>query len=229
VKAPNVLVPNAIKDVFPQQAPSRRSVTMGGLASIVLVIAATIVLLALLYRTEHNAVLIRNAAAGIAENGRGINTSTDSIMQLTKTNELGASILNSAKPLDGALNEINKLASSIDLAVAGIQGNAEDIDASAKSINGSASTIRGQVGTVNKVAVDIANSATGVNQDAASILATAAAIERGIVLINTNAAVTNQVVASILADADGINTAAVTTNHLACTIDGALSLAGVAC
>lgn len=222
----NVLVPHAIKDVFPDKPPTSRDFTAGGFASILLVIGATIVLLALLYRTEHNAVLIRDAAAGIAENGRGINTSTDSIMQLTKTNELGASILNSAKPLHAALTEINGLAASIDGAVAGIEKNAVGIDTSAKSINNSAATIKGQVGTVNTLAVTINQTATGVNSDAASILKTATAIENGIVQINKNAALTAALVQSIMADADGINAAAVTTAGLASCIDHALTASG---
>src|SRR5690348_7761466 len=71
-------------DVFPTSPPSSRSVTPGGLASIVLVLVAAIVLLVLLNRTQHNAVQIRKAAADIATSGRGINDSTDSIMQLNR-------------------------------------------------------------------------------------------------------------------------------------------------
>lgn len=204
-------------------APSRRSVTPGGIASIVLVLVAGLVLLYLLHRTESNAVEIRDEAADIAQSGRGINDYTDSIMQLNRTNNLAASILDSARPLDGSLTAINALAGNIDDEVASIEDNAASIDTSARSINSSAASILDDVTTINRTAATINDTAAGVNANAASILDTAGAIERGTSLINSNAATTASIVRTILGDARGIETAAVRTNHLAHCIDNGLN------
>lgn len=203
---------------------SRNSMTGGGLGSIILMIIATIILVFLLWRTEHNAVEIRETAAGIATNGRGINEYTDSIMQLNKTNELASSILESAEPLDGALSTINSVAGDIDGAVASIQKNATSIDTSAASINKSGKTIRADAEEINSVADDIDDTAGGILKNAKDILKTAQAIERGTNAINTNAATTASLVGKILADAKGINTAAGTTNQVAACIDDTVNL-----
>lgn len=212
-----------INDVIPIALPSRRNMTSGGLASLAVVIAATLVLLVLLQRTESNAVAIRKEAADIATNGRGINDYTDSILQLNQTNKLAASILATAKPLNGSLTAINQLAGAIDQEVAGIHGSSDSINTSARSINASAATILGDVNTINGQAATIAKTAGGVNANASHILGTAAAIEKGIRLINGNAATTASVASAILADAHGIDTQATRANHLAACIDNGLN------
>jgi hypothetical protein len=85
---------------------------------------------------------------------RGINNYTDSIMQLSRTNQLAASILKSVSPLDGDLSKIDALAADVDSSVGGIQKNASSINTSATSINGSAATILGDVTNINRQAVD---------------------------------------------------------------------------
>lgn len=208
---------------LPRNIPARRSVTTGGFASIVIMSIWTLVLLGLLARTQHNADEIRTKAADIATSGRGINAYTDSIMQLSKTNQLAASILKHVSPLDGDLSKIDTLAADIDSSVGGIRKNASSINGSASSINGSAKTILGDVANINRQAGSINNSLTGVNANAAAILDTAGSIERGIGLINTNASRTAAIVRAILGDAAGINAGAVRTDHLAHCIDNGLN------
>jgi uncharacterized phage infection (PIP) family protein YhgE len=207
----------------PRKYPSRRSVTAGGFASIVIMSIWTIVLVGLLARTQHNADGIRQKAADIARSGRGINNYTDSITQLSRTNQLAASILKSVSPLDGDLSKIDALAADIDSSVRGIQKNASSINTSATSINGSATTILGDVTNINHQAGSINDSLAGVNTNASAILVAAGSIERGIALINTNASQTAAIVRTILSDAAGIDSGVLRTNHLAHCIDNGLN------
>lgn len=207
----------------PSKYPTRRSVTTGGLASIVIMSIWTIVLIGLLTRTQHHADEIRDKAADIAKSGRGINEYTDSIMQLEQTNQLAASILKRVAPLDEDLAQIDSLAADIDSSVGGIQANASSINTSASSINKSADTILDDVTNINRQVRSINSSLTGVNANAAAILDTAGSIERGIALINTNASRTAGIVRAILSDAKGINSGAVRTNHLAHCVNNGLN------
>lgn len=77
---------------------------------------------ALLARTMAAALSIDKKAATIAQTASGINTATDSVLLLNRTNATAASILETAKPLDGQVSEIVTLAN--------------DIDGLGKSING---------------------------------------------------------------------------------------------
>jgi methyl-accepting chemotaxis protein len=206
-----------------RKIPSRRSVTAGGFVAIVIMSIWTIVLIGLLARTEHNADGIRHKAADIARSGRGINDYTDSIMQLSRTNQLAASILKLVSPLGGDLSKIDALAADIDGSVGGIQKNASAINASASAIGGSAETILGDVTNINRQAGSINDSLTGVNTNASAILTAAGSIERGIALINTNASQTAAIVRAILSDAGGIDSGAVRTDHLAHCIDNGLN------
>ena len=141
----------------------------GGLFNIISAVVLIVGVLAvgiaavLLARTLAVAHSISTKAAVIATTGRGINTATDSVIQLNRTNQTAASILNSAKPLQGAL--------------AGIVGTADEINALAGSINGSAGSING--------------SATGVNSSAGTINTSAVAIETNAVHINNSAGTIN--------------------------------------
>ncbi|HWM05575.1 MAG TPA: hypothetical protein VNP92_24810 [Actinophytocola sp.] len=87
---------------------------------------------ALLARTLAAAQSIDKKAQTISGNAGSIDVATDTVVQLNRTNEVAASILSSAKPLEGQLRTVDTVA--------------RDIDGLAKSINTSAGTINGTAG-----------------------------------------------------------------------------------
>jgi methyl-accepting chemotaxis protein len=134
---------------------SERGQATGTLIVVVIVVGIAVILLV---RTAATAVSINDKAESIAKTGRGINTATDAILQLDKTNQLGASILQTSQPLVGQLDRVVGIAKSID-------GLASSITGSALSINGTSH---------------------GINSSVASILVTAQSINRGVEQINRN-------------------------------------------
>lgn len=163
--------------------------TSSGLLLIVVLIVLVIAVV-LLQRTASTAEAINKKASTIAQTGRGINDNTDSILQLTKTNQLGASILNSAKPLSGQLGQVVNLANSIN-------GLASSINNSAGSINSTASSINSSAGAIN-------STANGINSTAGSILTVAGSIKTGVNMINTNLDTTISVAGLIKGDTGAI-------------------------
>ena len=106
--------------------------------SVVILVVGVLVIgiaAALLARTLAAAQSIDKKAQTIAENASKINVSTNSVMELNRTNELASSILSSAKPLQGLLSTAD--------------ATARDIAGLAKSINTTAGTIKDTAGTVN--------------------------------------------------------------------------------
>jgi uncharacterized protein YoxC len=167
-----------------------------GLLLIVVVIVLVIAVV-LLQRTASTAESINHKASTIAKTGRGINDNTDSILQLTKTNTLGKSILDSAKPLSDQLNQVVGLANSV--------------DGLAKSINGSAGTINGTAKTINSTAGAIGGTASGINSAASSILSVANSIKAGVTMINHNLDATLAVAQAIKGDTGAIVGSGATT------------------
>ena len=213
---------------------------------IVLVIVVVVVALAaiLLARTVQTAQAINAKAQRIAKNGRGINKSTDAVIQLTRTNDLATSILRSAQPLQGQLagivgtaNRINGLAGSINATALRINSTAQSINTSAvninsaaTSINASAGSILNSAGTINNSAGSINNSAGTINQNARSIRSSATSIRRtasfidtDVDLINRNLDVTLDLVAAIKRDTavetNGILSQAIGARDTAACID----------
>ena len=133
---------------------------------LIVVLVVVVIAVVLLQRTASTAEAINKKAATISKTGRGINDNTDSILQLTKTNKLGTSILNSAKPLQGQLAQVVDLANSINGLATSINGSAGTIDGTAKAINSSA-------GAIN-------STANGINSTASSILTVANSIKSGV-------------------------------------------------
>ena len=82
--------------------------------SLLIVVAVVAVAVILLQRTAWHAEHINDKAGVIATTGGGINTATQAVLKLGRTNELAASILETAKPLEGKLDEIVRLAKSVD-------------------------------------------------------------------------------------------------------------------
>jgi putative membrane protein len=157
---------------------------------LIVVLVVLVIAVVLLQRTASTAEAINKKASTIAKTGRGINDNTDSILQLTNTNKLGTSILNSAKPLSDQLNQVVNLANSINGLATSINGSAGTIDGTAKTINGTA-------GAIN-------STATGINSTASSILAVANSIKQGVVIINQDLDATIGVAQQIKGDTGAI-------------------------
>ncbi|MGH3886539.1 MAG: hypothetical protein ACRDSZ_08195 [Pseudonocardiaceae bacterium] len=124
---------------------------------------------ALLARTLAAAQSIDKKAQTISGNAGSIDVATDTVVQLNRTNEVAASILTSAKPLEGQLRTVDTVARDID-------GLAKSINGTAGSINGNAATINGTAVTINSTARDINTNAGTINSSAGTINATARGI-----------------------------------------------------
>jgi len=200
------------------------------LVVVVGVIGAAAVLLA---RTVQEAQSINDKAQNIATTGRGINTATDSVIQLTRTNNLARSILKSANPLetqlggivataqgiDGLAGSINSTAGSINSTAGSINDSAGRINTSAGSINSSAGAINSSAGSINASVGSINDSANRIDSLAASILSTAVKVHADVRLINTNLDVTLSLVSAVKGDTGNILAQAGGANDTAACID----------
>ena len=179
----------------------RPSMTERGQAtfSLLIVVAVVAAAVILLQRTAWHAEHINDKAGVIATTGGGINTATQAVLKLGRTNELAGSILETAKPLESQLDEIVRLARSI--------------DGLATSINNSAGTING--------------TARGINATAGTILGTARNINDGVAQINTNLDVTLALANAIKNDTGNILTGARAADRvLDCIENGPLTGGG---
>jgi methyl-accepting chemotaxis protein len=158
--------------------------------TLIVVLVVLVIAVVLLQRTASSAEAIDKKAMTIAQTGRGINDNTDSILQLTKTNQLGSSILTSAKPLAGQLSQVVDLANSIN-------GLALSINTSAGAIDGTAKAINNSAGAIN-------TTAGGINSTASSILSVANSIRNGVDMINKNLDATVSVAQQIKRDTGAI-------------------------
>lgn len=179
-----------------------------GIASaivLVVVLVAVLTSATLLWRTLSAANNINDKAESIAQTGRGINIATDSVIQLTRTNETAESILATADPLEGQLAEVVELAQSIaDLAVS--------IDGTAGAIDGTANEIDSTAGTIGSTARSINSSADG-------ILAVAGRIDQDVVNINERLDTTIGLARAIKSDTGNILTEALSIHQSATCID----------
>jgi len=182
---------------------------------VAVVIVAGIVSVTLLARTARAANRINHKAENIARTGQGINTATDSVIQLNRTNETAGSILNSAKPLEGKLAQVITLAQSVD-------GLAKSINGTAGTINNTGGTINNTAGTINASAVKINGTAKTINGTARSISGSATSINASAGTINATAKDINAQAAKILDVAKRINDDVAQINR---NLDGTISLA----
>jgi methyl-accepting chemotaxis protein len=148
--------------------------------SLLIVVAVVAVAVVLLQRTAWHAERINDKAGVIATTGGGINTATQAVLKLGRTNELAGSILETAQPLEGKLDEIVRLAKSID-------GLATSINASAGTINGTARGINGTAGTILNTARSINDGVAQINANLDTTLSLARAIRTDTTNILTNA------------------------------------------
>lgn len=170
---------------------------------LVIVLVTAVVAVWFLTRTLVQARAINTKASSIAQTGRGINASTDAIIQLNTTNELGDSIEGTATPLVPKLDQIIGLANSIN-------GKATTITASALTINGTAKTIGNSGGSIN-------NSARGIEQATSGIIPVAESIRAGVATINQNVMTTIGIAEAVRTDVRNIlGTARETISLSAC-------------
>jgi methyl-accepting chemotaxis protein len=140
--------------------------------SVVILVVGVLVIgiaAALLARTLAAAQSIDKKAAAIAGNAGRINVATNPVLELNRTNELAASILQSAKPLQGQLN-------TVDATARDIAGLAKSINETAGTINATADTINRTAGTINSTAGGIASNVGTINRTAGTINSTTGGI-----------------------------------------------------
>lgn len=196
-----------------------RGFTVASVIVLVIVVAVVGTAAVLLARTVQEAQSINDKAQNIATTGRGINTATDSIIQLSRTNKLAKSILKSAKPLDSQLGGIVGTAQGIDGLAGSINSTAGSINTTAGSINGSAGRINTSAGSINSAAGSINSSASSVSGSAGRINGSAGSINSSAARINSSAGSINSSVGTINDSAGRIDTTAVSILKVARKID----------
>jgi methyl-accepting chemotaxis protein len=217
---------------------------------IAVVVVAGLVSVALLARTARAANRINHKAENIARTGQGINTATDAVIQLTRTNETAGSILASAQPLEGKLSQVVTLAQSVDglaksingtagainatggtinATASAINGSAVKINGTAKTIGGTAKAISGHANSINGSATAINTTAGAINTQAAAILAVAKQVNDDVAQINRNLDGTIAVANAIKGDTGNILTEAKTAERYAACIDKRIGAFGAPC
>jgi cytoskeletal protein RodZ len=172
---------------------------------LVIVLAATGVTALLLARTMRATDRINLKAKNIAKTGQGINSATDSVVLLGRTNETASSILESTKPLAGDLaamldqsKALDGLSGSIDastgainatvaqlLATAnGMSATAGNINSTTKKIAAASADVDGTTKTVGATTNALNGTAKGINASLAGLLDTARKVDNDVKLIN---------------------------------------------
>jgi methyl-accepting chemotaxis protein len=172
---------------------------------LVVVLAATGVTALLLARTMRATDRINLKAKTIAKTGQGINTATDSVIQLNRTNETASSILESTKPLAGDLSAmvdqakaLDALSGSLDASTGainatvaqllstanGMSATAGDINATTKKIASASADVDGTTKKVGDTTNALNGTAKGINTSLAGLLDTARKIDNDVKLIN---------------------------------------------
>ena len=206
---------------------------VSNMVTIAIVAVSLVTLVTLLQRTTETANSIDAKAKRIARTGQGINTATDSVIQLNRTNETAASILATAEPLQGQLDQIVKVAQSIDGHAGSILGTARDINGTGAKVNGTAGTINKTAKEINTtagaihataLAIDgtagkINGTAKDINSQAAAILDVAQRINTDVAAINQSIDTTLGIVEGVKGDTGNILVQAQTADHLAKCID----------
>lgn len=169
------------------------------------VIGATTLSGLLLARTMRATDRINAKTKTIARTGQGINSATDSVIQLSRTNELTGSILGSTQPLAGDLaamvdqaKALDALSGSLDtntaainttvaqlLATAnGMSATAGDINASTKKIAATSAEVAGTTNDVSKSTGVLNATAKGIHVHLAELLDTTKKLNADVVEIN---------------------------------------------
>ncbi len=109
--------------------------------SVVLVVVTLLLSALVVWQISDLASRINRKAGKIQQTAVPINRATDAVTNVPQTNQLASSILTSAKPLEGELAEIIRLARDIDRLAASINGKAASVDGTAKGIDAEAARI----------------------------------------------------------------------------------------
>lgn len=133
----------------------------------------------LLARTMRATDRINDKAAVIAAMGQGINVATDSIIQLTRTNETASAVLESTQPLAGDLatmlaeaKALDALSGSIDDNTGVINATVARLLATARTMNGTADDINGTTKQIDGSSRDIETTTRQVGGTTDALLAT---------------------------------------------------------
>ena len=191
--------------------------------SVVILVVGVLVIgiaAALLARTLAAAQSIDKKAQTIAGNAGNINVATNSVVELNRTNEVAASILQSAKPLQGLLNTTDATARDID-------GLAKSINTTAGTINGTAQSINGNVGTINGTAFTINSTAKGIDNRASAILDVANRIDVDAANINDALSRTVVIAHNIRTDSGNILNQAIRAELTSRCIDAKVRILGL--
>jgi hypothetical protein len=175
-----------------------------GAIGLVVVVVAVVVSFYLLLRTVNVADSINTKASTIQTGANSIKGDTSVIEQLTHTNAIATSILNTAAGTasDGSQSLVSKL---------------NTIIATAKSIDGFAVTINGTAGAIN-------NTAHSIQGTAASILGTATTIQGDAATIKGGLDTAVSLAGGILGDAAAVRVEATSIRTSTCAIDKAVGL-----
>jgi uncharacterized protein YoxC len=150
---------------------------------LVAVLGATLLTATLLARTMRATDRINAKAKTIARTGQGINTATDSVIQLNRTNEFAASILASTQPLAGDLagmveeaKALDSLSGSLDASTVAINGTVAQLLGTATGMNTTASDINTTTKKIATASADVDGTTQQVGGTTAALNATAKGI-----------------------------------------------------
>ena len=155
------------------------------------VIGATTLTGLLLARTMRATDGINGKTKTIARTGQGINSATDSVIQLSRTNELAASILGSTQPLAGDLAAMVEQAKALD-------GLSASLDASTGAINGTVAQLLATANGMSATAGDINASTKKIAASSADLLSTTKEVAATTGTLNTTAKGINAHLADLL-------------------------------
>jgi hypothetical protein len=155
------------------------------------VIGATTLTGLLLARTMRATDRINAKTKNIARTGQGINSSTDSVIQLSRTNELAASILASTQPLAGDLAAMVEQAKALD-ALSG------SLDASTGAINSTVARLLATANGMSLTAGDINASTKKIAASSAEVAGTTQEVSTSTGTLNATAKTINAHLADLL-------------------------------
>jgi methyl-accepting chemotaxis protein len=155
------------------------------------VIGATTLTAFLLARTMRATDRINLKAKNIARTGQGINSATDSVIQLSRTNELAGSILASTQPLAGDLAAMVDQAKALD----GLSGS---LDASTGAINATVAQLLATANGMSATAGDINASTKKIAASSAEVDGLTKEVATSTGVLNTTAKTINAHLADLL-------------------------------
>ncbi len=152
------------------------------------VIGATTLTGVLLARTMRATDGINAKTKTIARTGQGINTATDSVIQLSRTNELAASILGSTQPLAGDLAAMVDHAKALDALSGSLAASTGAINSTVARLLATANGMNATAGNINTSTRKIAASSAEVAGSTHEVAATTGTLNATAKTINAHLA-----------------------------------------